>query len=202
MKKMMKLYETERCVMKRLAVLFAVFFTVAGILARTGLFAQTASSPGTVEISFTYTRQSGFASNQFAVWIEDAQGRYVKTLYATRFTAEGGYAIRLESIPDWVKKSRLADMSKTQVDALTGATPKTGLLSYRWNGTDQAGAAVPAGEYRIFLEASLRGGNRVLYSAPVQLGASSGPAVLQPQYFGNDTRVRAMISGVKVSSAP
>jgi len=37
-----------------------------------------------VEVSFTFARQSGAASNQFAVWVEDAQGRYVRTLYATR----------------------------------------------------------------------------------------------------------------------
>jgi hypothetical protein len=188
--------------MKKFAVFFAVFFTAAGIFARTGLFAQTVPGLGTVEISFAYTRQSGFASTQSAVWIEDAQGRHVKTLYATRFTAEGGYALRPQSIPDWVKKSGLAGMSKTQVDAFTGATPKMGLLSYRWDGTDQTGAAVSAGEYRILLEASLRGENRVLYSAPVRLGASSGPVELQPQYFGNDTKDRVMIGGVKVSSVP
>jgi hypothetical protein len=179
-----------------------LFFAVAGMTVCAGVFAQSDSGPGTVEISFTYTRQSGFGSNQFALWITDAQGNYVKTLYATRFTASGGYAKRPQSIPDWVKLSGLAGMSKDQVDALTGATPKTGLLSYRWDGTNQAGEAVPPGEYQVFLEASLRNENRVLYSATVRLGASSGPVELQPRYFGNDTKVRAMISAVKVSFLP
>jgi hypothetical protein len=161
-----------------------------------GAFAQT------VEVSFTYTRQGGFGSNQFALWIEDVQGRCVKTLYATRFTASGGYARRPQSIPDWVRQSGLAGMDKAQVDAFTGATPRTGALRYRWDGTDQAGAALPPGEYRVFLEASLRNENRVLYSAPVRLGASSGPVEIQPRYFGDARRERAMISGVKVSFAP
>jgi hypothetical protein len=156
------------------------------------------SGPGTVELSFTYTRQIGFGSNQFAVWITDAGNNYIKTLYATRFTASGGYAKRPQSIPGWVSVSGIAGKSKVQVDALTGATPKAGRLSYQWDGTNEAGAAVPAGEYRIFLEASLRNENRVLYSAPVQLGGSSAPAELQPQYFGADTKARAMISDVNV----
>lgn len=161
-----------------------------------GAFAQT------VEVSFAYTRQGGFGSNQFALWIEDVQGRCVKTLYATRFTASGGYARRPQSIPDWVRQSGLANMSKGQVDAFTGATPRTGVLSYRWDGTNQAGEALSPGEYRVFLEASLRNENRVLYSATVQLGASSGPVEIQPRYFGNDTKVRAMISNVRVSFIP
>jgi hypothetical protein len=153
-----------------------------------------------VEVSFTYTRQGGFGSNQFAVWIADAQGKYVKTLYATRFTASGGYAKRPQSIPDWVKQSRIAAMGKAQADALTGATPKTGRMSYHWDGTDHAGAVLPPGEYRVFVEGSLRNENRVLYSAPVQLGASSAPVELRPQYFGTDAKVRAMIGNVTVST--
>jgi hypothetical protein len=181
---------------------FLVCFALLGMMVMTGLCAQSDSGSGIVEISFTYTRQGGFGSNQFALWITDAQGNYIKTLYVTRFTASGGYAKRPQSIPDWVKASGLAGMSKDQVDAITGATPRTGALSYRWDGTNQAGAAVPPGEYRVFLEASLRNENRVLYSATVHLGASSGPVELQPRYFGDDTKVRAMISGVKVSFMP
>jgi hypothetical protein len=178
---------------------FFAAIVLFGLMVQAGAFAQ---SSGSVEISFTYTRQSGFGSNQFAVWITDAQGNYVKTLYATRFTATGGYAKRAQAIPDWVASSGLAGMGKAQIDAFTGATPRTGNLSYRWDGTNQAGEALPPGEYRIFLEASLRSENRALYSAPVQLGASSGPVELQPQYFGKDTKVRAMISGVTVLFLP
>jgi hypothetical protein len=185
--------------MKKLAL-----FTLIGLTAAGSLCAQSdsGSGSGALEISFTYTRQGGFGSNQFAVWITDAEGNYLKTLYATRFTASGGYARRPQSIPDWVKQSGLAGLGKEAVDAFTGATPRTGALSYRWDGTDQAGAVLPPGEYQVFLEASLRNENRVLYRAAVQLGAASGPVEPEPQYFGKDTKVRAMISGVKVSVMP
>jgi hypothetical protein len=179
---------------------FFVLLVLSRILIPAGGFAQAAS--GAVEISFSYTRQGGFGSNQFAVWITDAQGKYVKTLYATRFTASGGYSKRPQSIPTWVEQSGLARMSKAQVDAFTGATPQTGSVSYRWDGTDHTGAVLPPGEYRVYVEASLRNETRVLYSASIRWGTPSGPVELQPRYFGNDTRTRGMISGVKVSFIP
>jgi hypothetical protein len=195
----------KRFLSLRIDVLKKPLLLLLGMTALAGVFAQSdsGSGSGTVEISFTYTRQGGVGSNQFALWITDAQGNHVKTLYATRFTASGGYAKRPQSIPDWVKQSGLANMSKAQVDAFTAATPRgTSALRYRWDGTNQAGEAVPPGEYRVLLEASLRLENRVLYSATVQLGASSGPVEVQPRYFGDDTKVRAMISDVKVSFMP
>jgi hypothetical protein len=166
------------------------------------VFAQSASGARGVEVSFTFTRQGGFGSNQFAVWVTDAEGSYVKTLYATRFTASGGYAKRPQSIPDWVRQSGLAGMGKAQADALTGATPRTGSQTYRWDGTNQAGAAVPPGLYRVFVEASLRNENRVLYSAAVEIGGPGGAAAVQSRYFGESAKERNMISGVRVTYTP
>ncbi|MCL2811928.1 MAG: DUF2271 domain-containing protein [Clostridia bacterium] len=123
-----------------------------------------------VVITFDYTKQSGYASNQFAVWIEDGDGNLVKTLYATRYTANGGYKNRPDSIPVWVEKSGLASMQKVEVDAIAGATPRTGTLSYTWDLTDANGEKVSPGEYGFFVEGSLRWKNRVLYSGTISVG--------------------------------
>ncbi|MDR1136544.1 MAG: DUF2271 domain-containing protein [Clostridiales Family XIII bacterium] len=137
------------------------------------------SSDGRIIISFDYVKQSGHASNQFAVWIEDENGNHIKTLYATNFTAQGGYANRPDSIPTWVEKSGLASMSKEQADAISGATPQTGRLYYTWDLTDENGAAVDADmQYKFFAEGSLRWKNRVLYSGVIDLG--NMPAGLDP----------------------
>jgi hypothetical protein len=186
----------KRCGMKKIwAVLFLMM--ICG-----GAFAQSASGPRGVEASFTFTRQGGFGSNQFAVWIADADGNYVKTLYSTRFTASGGYAKRPQSIPEWVKRSGLAGMGKAQADALTGATPRTGKQSYRWDGTGQSGTAVPPGAYQVFVEASLRNEKRVLYSAVVEIGGPAGETAVQSQYFGGNAKERNMISDLRVTYTP
>jgi len=82
-----------------------------------------------VEISFAYQKQTGMGSNQFAIWIEDSSGRYIKTLYATRFTAKGGWQKRPQSLPGWVKASQPLNAPSSEIDAITGATPSAGNLS-------------------------------------------------------------------------
>ena len=149
--------------------------------------AKTEASPAHLSdcavITFNFEKQSGHASNQFAVWIEDIDGNLMQTLYATRFTANGGYKNRPDSIPTWVEKSNLASMSKSEADAITGATPKSGELSYVWDLSDLTGNTVSHGEYRYFVEGSLRWKNRVLYTGIITVGDS--PAATEPdvQFF-------------------
>ena len=167
------------------------FFLFFAALALTGAAAQNVA-----ELSFSFTRQSGSGSNQFAVWIEDTQGLYVTTLYATRFTAKGGWKRRPLSIPQWVKQSGLSDMTESQIDALTGTTPMTGTLTYRWDGKNSRGVALPPGNYVIFLEGTLRGENKVLYRAPIQTGQGPATAEVSVEYFGTSGSERSMIGNV------
>ena len=159
------------------------------------------NNPGSIDVSFVFNRQNGFSTNQYALWIEDSQGNLVKTLYATKFTATGGWAKRPESIPLWVSKSGLSTMAKNDIDAFTGATPRTGTMNYRWDGTDKNGKPLGPGEYKVFLEATLRGENRVLFSASVSLG-SHVETEAKPVYFGSGTKERGMIENVKLVYRP
>lgn len=138
---------------------------------------------GILTIAFDYEKQSGYASGQFAVWIEGADGNLIRTLYATRFTTNGGYKNRPDSIPEWVEKSGLTSMTKSEVDATTGATPKAETLSYTWNLTDANGDAVPSGEYSFFVEGILRWKNRVLYSGAIEIGDAPSTAEASEKYF-------------------
>ena len=133
-----------------------------------------------VTITFEFQRQSGYASNQFAVWIEDADGQYVKTLFATRFTVKGGYKNRPDSLPVWVEKSGLANMSN--VDAITGATPQSGVLTYIWDLTDLNGSPAPDGTYRFCVEGTLRWKNQVYYTGQIEIGGASASASAEAQY--------------------
>ena len=105
-------------------------------------------------ISFDFQR-GGIASSQYAIWIEDEEGKLIRTLYATSFTVKGGYKYRRDAIPFWVRKACLEKMTETQVDAITGATPYNGKLTYIWDGTDQNGIQVPKGKYHFFIEGTL-----------------------------------------------
>jgi len=179
--------------MKKYLFVFMLLFTVLACMG-----AQDKTPQAAAELTFSYTRLSGSASNQFAVWVEDSQGKYIKTLYATKYTANGGWKRRETSIPLWVKKSGLASLTGAQVDAITGATPKTGTLVYTWDGTDSNGKAVPAGNYVLFLEGTLRWENQVLYRAPISLGKGTASAEVSVEYKGDAGADRNMIEDVKV----
>jgi len=168
-----------------------VLVCLAGIVSLSGC---GASAPADVDmpdsdivaVTIDYQKQVGFASNQFAVWIENEDGALIKTLYATRFTASGGYRDRPDAIPVWVERSGLSEMA--DVDAITGATPKSGSLRFVWDLTDTSGRRVPDGTYRFFVEGTLRWKNRVLFSGELLLdgGAASAEAVPAYTYASSD----------------
>ena len=97
-------------------------------------------------------------------------GNLIKTLYATKFTANGGYKNRPDSLALWVEKSDLASMSKSEVDAITGATPGNGTHSYVWDLTGADGETVPPGTYTIAVEGTLRWKNAVTYIGAIKVG--------------------------------
>jgi hypothetical protein len=146
---------------------------------------------GEVVITFNYKKQSGAASNQFAVWIEDMNGRFIKTLYATRYTADGGYKVRPDSLAIWVERSGLASMQQSEVDAITSATPGTknyssqGMekLSYTWDLSDTDGGAVSPGEYKFFVEGTLRWKNYVLYSGVIEVGDAPVTVLAEAEFI-------------------
>jgi hypothetical protein len=156
-----------------------------------------------VELSFEYVRQDGKASNQIAAWVTDKDGGMVKTLFATNFTAgRGGWEFRAESLPQWVADSGIARMDKSQVDAISRATPNSGTVRYAWYGDDANGKPVPAGSYIINLEATLRGENRALYQTPVLLGGDGTEEKVEPVFFGSGTAERGMVTNVAVRYRP
>ena len=155
-----------------------------------------------LEIEFDYQRQSGIASNQFAVWIEDVSGKHIATLYATRFTATGGGKKRPACLPDWVAAARPDDLANRDVDAITGATPVGGRFRCVWHGKDHSGKPVPQGTYRFVVEANLRWDNRVIYRGEIELGGSIRTFRPEPEFTGEADQERGMITNVVVRCVP
>lgn len=152
-------------------------------------------SLGTLEISFDFTRQRTIASNQYAVWIEDAEGKLVKTLYVTAFTGRGGYKYRPDCLPTWVKKAHPQELPN--VDAITSATPKSGPQVYTWDGRDAAGNFVPPGVYRFVIEATLYWSNRVVFTGTFTYGGESVDTIpITVERFGGKEN-EGMITNVR-----
>jgi hypothetical protein len=84
--------------------------------------------------------------NIFAVWVEDTNGKFVKTLiinaerYKTFLTA-------------WKNSTSSAGSAFNSVDAITGATNRNhGVRTCIWDGTDYNGKLVADGTYKVCME--------------------------------------------------
>ena len=166
-----------------------------------------------IAISFDFERQSGNATNQFVIWIEDAGGNLVRTIYVTGFTTRRGHRNRPDAIPLWVSKANASAINWDDVDAISGATPDEGRLEFFWDLKDQDGQVVPNGKYRYFIEGTIRWSNQILFSGEIIIDydISITEAVVEYTFEANNNRRPAltefseetnMISSVLVEYRP
>lgn len=157
-----------------------------------------AVQPGNLALVYTYKAKAGAWANQIAAWVEDENGHIVRTLMATRFTAQGGYKKRSMSLPVWVKRSGLAGMDSSRVDSLTRATPRAGKQVLVWDGKNDDGQPVPDGTYKVILEATLYSNSDELFTGSFVKGGQNQNIKMdiqlnqEPEQKGN----LDMISGV------
>jgi hypothetical protein len=141
--------------------------------ARTPVKSDLESIPGKkVSITYTWSPIRAFGSNQLAVWIEDTRGNHIRTLFATRYTATGGYKKRPVALSEWTSKFNLKNASGAEVDAVSGATPEPGVQTLVWNGTDQSGKVVPAGIYVVRMEANIKNADKMFFRGEIKTGDS------------------------------
>ena len=178
------------------------------LCAASALMASCAPKPGSLELSFQYNKQVGPGSNQFAVWIENAEGQVVKTLFVTEFTAKGrsrdgskparGYTFRTSCVPTWVQHVGAEALSDEQMDAFTGATPaESGVQTFTWDFTDQAGKPVAKGTFRFYIEATYNGASVVTHTGTVAFGAPAGELPVETSYIEPSEERKDMITDVK-----
>ena len=182
---------------------------LAAMLLAIPVMGQSKKGQGkSLEVSFNYQKQAGPGSNQYAVWIENDKGEVVKTLFVTSFTTKGrargnaqpqrGYVMRPACVPTWVKASKASEKTDQQLDAVTGATPQAdGVQTFTWNFTDQQGKAVPQGNYKIFVEATLYNDSDIIYSGTFSTKGKAGNVALTSTITKSDEQHKNMLTNVK-----
>ena len=162
----------------------------------------------TLEVSFNYQKQGGPGSNQYAIWIENEKGEFVKTLFVTSYTSKGrsrggekaqrGYIVRPTCVPVWVKTSKAEEKTDQQLDAVTGATPQnSGTQTFTWDFTDEQGKAVPQGTYKIKVEATLYFDSDILYTGSFSTKDKPRNVTLTSELTKPDEQHKDMVTDVK-----
>ena len=73
-------------------------------------------------------------------------------------------------------------MEKSKVDAIAGATPREGNLSYSWDLADINGNMVQPGEYKFFVEGTLRWKNFVIYSGVITISDTPDTVTAEAEF--------------------
>jgi len=181
-----------------LKIIFIVIFVcMVGIS-----FSAGQESSGSVTISYVLYKISKIASNQIAVWIENKDGGYIKTLFATQWGAKGGFKQRPQALPEWVKKSDWENRSQAEVDAVSGATQQVGAYELVWDLTDSTGKPVDAGTYVYKIEGNIFW-NRVLWQGRINVGGEGNTSMAEATYFpGNANENGVLLEQVKAVYNP
>ena len=181
----------------------AILYLMALALIAGAAFAESVANTSSkaIEISFTYQHAPTMASNQMAVWIEDADGAMVKTLLVTNFTAgRRGYRNREMSLPAWVAMAEPESMTDQEIDAVSCATPGQGRLSYLWDFTDDLGQQVPEGVYTIHVEGTFFWESDVVYTAVVDTAKLADEIAVEMERTAPDTHDNEnMITDVNIA---
>jgi hypothetical protein len=118
--------------------------------------------------------------NIYAIWVADAQGKFVKTL--AKFAG-----IRARYLTGWNGAA-----GGNVVDAVTGATVANhGTRSVTWNLTDVSKKPVPDGEYKIVVE--LTDADKTGASASVPFTKGPAPVTLSPADQGSFSKMSLVL---------
>ncbi|MBR3513646.1 MAG: DUF2271 domain-containing protein [Bacteroidaceae bacterium] len=186
--------------------LFAM--AIVALLSMSMGYAAKGATKKTLEVSFNYERQNGPGSNQYAVWIENDEGKVVRTLFVTAFTSKGrarsnqkparGYTYRPACLPTWVQHIKAQERTDEELDAVTGATPQaSGRQTFVWDFKDQRGLPVPRGTYKVLVEATLFNQSIVLYTATFTTKTKAGQLIVESSLTQPEENHKDMITDVR-----
>ena len=140
---------------------------------------------------------------QMALWVEDAQGRYVRTLYVSQWEAAAGHARNI--LPQWVEASREARGTDraANVDAVTSATLKAGEapVAFTWDLKDWKGETVLPGDYLARLQCDGKRGV-ITWTGRVAVTAQRAEVLAVPEPAPAADGSNAYVRDMKVAFVP
>lgn len=152
------------------------FAIAAGVLALGATcHAQTtppaAGGPvGTIQVTFLFMPPTTIdPTYHTAMWLEDKDGKLVKTLYVSQELSAGEYKSG-NVCPDWVKLAKWGETAKADVDAVTAPTPNVGSEARTF---DLAHYGITPGTYTFKFQMHVLERHNVLFRGTVTVG---GPA--------------------------
>lgn len=136
----------------------------------TGAAAELPASAAAT-VSWTFAASGGMSRNPYmAVWIEDADGNFVKTL-ALYHKANGDNW--LDSLANWYAASG-------GTDTTTSGTVPAGTFTATWDGSTAAGGRATEGTYYVCVESVVEHGGQSLVREQVSFGATDSQVTLTP----------------------
>jgi hypothetical protein len=120
-------------------------------------------------VSWTFSSGGGMGRNPYmAVWVEDADGNFVKTI-ALYHKANGDNW--LNSLSSWYAASGATDTT-------TSGTVPAGSFTATWDGTTASGERAAQGDYYICIESAVEHGSESLVREKVTFGTSATQTTL------------------------
>lgn len=130
------------------------------------------STPAQLNIELTLKQQTGqYHPPYVASWIENAQGKPVRTLLLWREKAKW-----LKDIRRWWRKVGKKDTAL--VDGITSATRITGKYPLSFSATDDAQKELQQGKYTLFIEVVRENGGRAMIRQPFSLNGKEAAFTL------------------------
>ncbi len=167
----------------KLVVLCAAAAAVLGCGSREAGDNDIESARAAPSAPFVVSFKVNFFPVQKALWIEDHEGRYIKTLHVSEWLR--GFGEEFQVLTDWVEASKEAREHKTarQVDAFTEPTLRAGpgRVFYAWDLKDWKGERVPDGRYNVILQCDGAEGIVVTWKTGIEVGEEPAKAAALPR---------------------
>jgi hypothetical protein len=164
------------------------------------LAARQPARAGTLQVTFLYMPPTTIdPTYHTAIWLEDGEGRLVRTLYVSQELSSAEYKMG-NVCPDWVKVAHWGTTPKSEVDAVTAPTPNVGSEAKVF---DLAQLGVKPGLYQFRFQMHVGEDHNVLFRGTLNAGDVAGDLQLEmTQGPGELVSTDQFIREVKAHYAP